>query len=122
MAVSSPIESSCGLSHHSDPSAAVAMSTGEGVPLDASSGTGVTLTWPSVVIVPIIGGSGKLNARVPFCPSAMPHARAKSFPLACNPVGNSVIVPVGLTRSIVLPSQVVNQTLPSGPAVIWLRL
>ena len=55
-----------------------------------------------------------VNQRLPSGPAVMPCGLL----LAVSAAANSVMVPAGVIRPILLPPSSVNQRLPSGPAVI----
>src|SRR5208282_2619215 len=70
-----------------------------------------TVTRPILSMRPV-------NQRLPSEPSVIPSG----WLLAVG-IGNSVIVPLGVIRPILLASDSVNQRLPSGPVVIpWVGL
>src|SRR5260370_8431521 len=64
---------------------------------------------------PILSPNASVNQRLPSGPVVIPHG-----PLLDAGRGNSVMVPLGVMRPILLllPSSSVNQRLPSGPVVI----
>src|SRR6266540_2629654 len=69
---------------------------------------------PDVVMCPILLPHSSVNHRLPSGPVTMPQGLGVP-----PPIGNSVIMPSGVTRAIAFgPLFSVNHTLPSGPVVI----
>src|SRR3954452_11541839 len=71
-------------------------------------GRGYSVTWPEVVIRPILLLSDSVNQRAPSFPSVIPSANCPVFPLAS--IGNSVMLPLVSIRPILPTNCSVNQS------------
>lgn len=70
----------------------------------------------AAVVMRPIRPTSSLNQRLPSTPAVIAHSRL--FVLIPDPVDQSVMAPLGVTRPIRLPTSSVNHMFPSGPGVM----